>query len=189
MIGAMLYAHFTTSEGNFTTRLFDEEAPKTVANFTGLAEGTEGMDRSRAPAGRANAAVLQRHGVPPRHRRLHDPGRRSARPGHRRPGLQVRRRVPPEAAARQGRHPVDGQLAARTPTAASSSSRWRRRRGSTTSTACSARSSRAWTWSRRSAARATSKPGDRPVKPITVESVTIEKESRTAELEVGRVEP
>ena|SRR5205809_373625 len=36
----MLYAHFTTSEGNFTARLFDEEAPKTVANFVGLAEGT-----------------------------------------------------------------------------------------------------------------------------------------------------
>ena len=37
----MLYAHFTTSEGNFTVRLFDEEAPKTVANFTGLADGTK----------------------------------------------------------------------------------------------------------------------------------------------------
>ena len=37
----MLYAHFTTSEGNFTIQLFDEQAPKTVANFTGLAEGTK----------------------------------------------------------------------------------------------------------------------------------------------------
>jgi peptidyl-prolyl cis-trans isomerase A (cyclophilin A) len=36
----MLYAHFTTSEGNFTIQLFEEQAPKTVANFTGLAEGT-----------------------------------------------------------------------------------------------------------------------------------------------------
>ena len=36
----MLNAHFTTSEGNFTIRLFDEEAPNTVANFVGLAEGT-----------------------------------------------------------------------------------------------------------------------------------------------------
>ena len=36
----MLFAHFTTSEGNFTARLFDAEVPKTVANFTGLAEGT-----------------------------------------------------------------------------------------------------------------------------------------------------
>src|SRR5712691_930432 len=37
----MLLAHFTTSEGNFTIRLFDLEAPKTVANFTGLAEGAK----------------------------------------------------------------------------------------------------------------------------------------------------
>jgi peptidyl-prolyl cis-trans isomerase A (cyclophilin A) len=37
----MLYAHFTTSEGNFTARLFDAETPNTVANFTGLADGTK----------------------------------------------------------------------------------------------------------------------------------------------------
>ena len=35
-----VYADFTTSEGNFTIRLFDVEAPKTVENFVGLAEGT-----------------------------------------------------------------------------------------------------------------------------------------------------
>jgi peptidyl-prolyl cis-trans isomerase A (cyclophilin A) len=37
----MLNAHFTTSEGRFTVRLFDEDAPKTVANFVELAEGTK----------------------------------------------------------------------------------------------------------------------------------------------------
>jgi peptidyl-prolyl cis-trans isomerase A (cyclophilin A) len=37
----MLYAHFTTSEGNFTARLFDAETPNTVANFTGLADGSK----------------------------------------------------------------------------------------------------------------------------------------------------
>jgi peptidyl-prolyl cis-trans isomerase A (cyclophilin A) len=37
----MLIAHFTTSEGNFTARLFDAEVPATVANFTGLAEGSK----------------------------------------------------------------------------------------------------------------------------------------------------
>jgi hypothetical protein len=37
----MLNAHFTTSEGNFTVRLFDEEVPNTVANFVGLAQGTK----------------------------------------------------------------------------------------------------------------------------------------------------
>jgi peptidyl-prolyl cis-trans isomerase A (cyclophilin A) len=34
-------AHFTTSEGAFTVELFEKEAPKTVANFVGLAEGTK----------------------------------------------------------------------------------------------------------------------------------------------------
>ena len=37
----MLNAHFTTTEGNFTVRLFDEDVPNTVANFVGLAEGTK----------------------------------------------------------------------------------------------------------------------------------------------------
>ena len=36
-----VYAQFITSEGNFTIRLFDQEAPKTVENFIGLAEGTK----------------------------------------------------------------------------------------------------------------------------------------------------
>jgi peptidyl-prolyl cis-trans isomerase A (cyclophilin A) len=37
----MLHAHFTTSLGDFKVRLFDAEAPATVANFVGLAEGTK----------------------------------------------------------------------------------------------------------------------------------------------------
>jgi peptidyl-prolyl cis-trans isomerase A (cyclophilin A) len=37
----MLQAHFTTSEGRFTVRLFEEEVPQTVANFVGLVEGTK----------------------------------------------------------------------------------------------------------------------------------------------------
>jgi peptidyl-prolyl cis-trans isomerase A (cyclophilin A) len=37
----MVFAHFTTSEGNFTARLFDAETPNTVANFTGLADGSK----------------------------------------------------------------------------------------------------------------------------------------------------
>ena len=36
-----VYAQFVTSEGSFTVRLFDQEAPKTVENFVGLAEGTK----------------------------------------------------------------------------------------------------------------------------------------------------
>jgi len=35
------YAHFSTNHGSFTVRLFEREAPKTVANFVGLAEGTK----------------------------------------------------------------------------------------------------------------------------------------------------
>jgi peptidyl-prolyl cis-trans isomerase A (cyclophilin A) len=37
----MLNAHFTTTDGSFTIRLFEEEAPNTVANFVGLVEGTK----------------------------------------------------------------------------------------------------------------------------------------------------
>ena len=36
-----IYAHFDTTLGGFTVRLFDKEAPKTVANFVELAEGTK----------------------------------------------------------------------------------------------------------------------------------------------------
>ena len=35
------YAVFETSEGTIVCRLFEKEAPKTVANFTSLAEGTK----------------------------------------------------------------------------------------------------------------------------------------------------
>ena len=41
MVSNGMYARFITSEGTFTARLFDKEAPKTVENFVGLAEGTK----------------------------------------------------------------------------------------------------------------------------------------------------
>ena len=36
-----VYAEFITNEGNFTVLLHDQEAPRTVENFIGLAEGTK----------------------------------------------------------------------------------------------------------------------------------------------------
>ena len=35
-----------TSEGDIKINLFDDETPETVANFLGLADRREGMDRS-----------------------------------------------------------------------------------------------------------------------------------------------
>ena len=37
----MLHALFTTTEGHFKVRLFDTDVPKTVEHFAGLAEGTK----------------------------------------------------------------------------------------------------------------------------------------------------
>ena len=153
----MLHAHFTTSEGAFTVQFFEAEAPNTVANFVGLAEGTKEWTDPRSRQ-EGEAAVLRRADLPPRHRRIHDPGRRSARHRHRRARLQVRRRVPSQAAPQQGRACCRWPTPGPAPTAASSSSRSRRRRGSTTSTASSAKSSKAWTSWRRSAARRRASP-------------------------------
>src|SRR5213596_3002572 len=36
-----VYAHFDTTLGPFTAELFDKQTPKTVANFTGLADGSK----------------------------------------------------------------------------------------------------------------------------------------------------
>jgi peptidyl-prolyl cis-trans isomerase A (cyclophilin A) len=44
------YAHFTTSNGNFIARLFVEDAPKTVANFVGLATGQKAWKDPRTNA-------------------------------------------------------------------------------------------------------------------------------------------
>ncbi|HND84322.1 MAG TPA: peptidylprolyl isomerase, partial [Pseudobdellovibrionaceae bacterium] len=36
-----MFAIFTTNRGTFKAKLFNEQAPQTVANFVGLAEGTK----------------------------------------------------------------------------------------------------------------------------------------------------
>ena len=45
-----VYAQFVTSEGNFTVRLYNDRAPKTVENFVGLAEGTKEWNDPRTNA-------------------------------------------------------------------------------------------------------------------------------------------
>ena len=60
----MSIAHFTTSEGNFAVRLFDDLAPKTVANFVGLAEGTiewtDPRTRQKSKAPYYNGTIFHR---------------------------------------------------------------------------------------------------------------------------------
>jgi peptidyl-prolyl cis-trans isomerase A (cyclophilin A) len=45
--GKDLYATFNTSEGTFVVHLFSKDAPKTVANFVGLATGEKGWTDPR----------------------------------------------------------------------------------------------------------------------------------------------
>jgi peptidyl-prolyl cis-trans isomerase A (cyclophilin A) len=45
-----LYATFETSLGNITCRLFPEQAPKTVANFAGLAKGEKEFSDAKTRA-------------------------------------------------------------------------------------------------------------------------------------------
>ena len=101
-------AQFITSEGSFTVRLYDQEAPQTVENFIGLTEGTkEWIDP------RTNQKVKQPYydGVI-FHRVIKGFMIQGGDPlgaGHRRAGLHVCGRVPPEAPPQQGRDPVDGE--------------------------------------------------------------------------------
>ncbi len=54
-------ATFKTSEGTFKAKLFDTEAPETVANFIGLAEGTkEWNSRSKKGAKLYDGSIFHR---------------------------------------------------------------------------------------------------------------------------------
>ena len=123
------YAHFETSLGNFTVELFDTKAPKTVANFVGLVEGTKEWKHPKTQR-EAPDTSIRRHRLSSRHQGLRDSGRRSA---------QELAPADPATTSRTSSIPTCATIApascrwptpARTPTAASSSSRSARRRTS-----------------------------------------------------------
>jgi peptidyl-prolyl cis-trans isomerase A (cyclophilin A) len=169
----MLYAHFTTSEGNFTARLFDAETPNTVANFTGLADGskewTDPRSGQRVKQPYFNGTVFHRviadfmiQGGDPLGQGTGGPGYNFADEfhatlRHSKPGILSMANRGPNTNGGQffitlvptpwldDKHSVFGEIVEGMDVV--------KKIGGTP----------------------TSKPGDRPVKPITIETVTIEK--------------
>ena len=169
----MLYAHFTTSEGNFTARLFDAETPNTVANFTGLADGskewTDPRSGQRVKQPYFNGTVFHRviadfmiQGGDPLGQGTGGPGYNFADEfhptlRHSKAGILSMANRGPNTNGGQffitlvptpwldGKHSVFGEIVEGMDVV--------KKIGGTP----------------------TSKPGDRPVKPITIQSVTIEK--------------
>jgi peptidyl-prolyl cis-trans isomerase A (cyclophilin A) len=169
----MLYAHFTTSEGNFSARLFDAETPKTVANFTGLADGSKEWTDPRT--GRAvkqpyfNGTMFHRviegfmiQGGDPLGQGTGGPGYTFADEFH--PKLR-HSKAGILSMANRGPNTNGGQFfitLAATP--------WLDDKHSVFGEVVEGMDV-----VKKIGGTPTSKPGDRPVKPITVESVTIEK--------------
>ncbi len=169
----MLIAHFTTSEGNFDIQLFDDKAPSTVANFVGLAEGTkEWTDprtgkKSKAPY--YNGTIFHRvidgfmiQGGDPLGQGTGGPGYRFADEFH--PTLRhVKEGI--LSMANAGPNTNGGQFfitLAATP--------WLDNKHSVFGEVVGGMDV-----VKKIGATKTSKPGDRPVTPITLQSVTIEK--------------
>ena len=169
----MLLAHFTTSEGNFTARLFDAEAPNTVANFTGLAEGSKQWTDPRS--GRKvtqpyyNGTIYHRvidgfmiQGGDPLGQGTGGPGYTFADEFH--PKLR-HARAGVLSMANRGRDTNGGQFfitLAETP--------WLDNKHSVFGEV-----TEGMDVVRKIGASATTKPGDRPIKAITIESVRIER--------------
>ena len=169
----MLLAHFTTSEGNFTARLFDAEAPNTVANFTGLAEGSKRWTDPRS--GRAvsqpyyNGTIFHRvidgfmiQGGDPLGQGTGGPGYTFADEFH--PKLR-HARAGVLSMANRGRDTNGGQFfitLAETP--------WLDNKHSVFGEV-----TEGMDVVKKIGASATTKPGDRPIKAITIESVRIER--------------
>ena len=82
------YAIFDTTEGAIVVRLFETDAPVTVKNFIELAEGSREWSHPTTRE-KSNNPLYNGTDLSPRHSRLHDPGWRSDRHRHGRPGLQV----------------------------------------------------------------------------------------------------
>ncbi len=169
----MLLAHFTTSEGPFTIELFDGEAPNTVATFIGLAEGTkewtDPRTRQKTKAPYYNGTIFHRviegfmiQGGDPLGQGTGGPGFtfgdefHPARK-HDKPGILSMANRGPNTNGGQffitldatpwldGKHSVFGEVTSGMDVV------------------------------KKIGATPTSKPGDRPLKPITVETVTIER--------------
>jgi len=166
-------AHFTTTEGPFTVELFEKEAPKTVANFVGLAEGTkEWTDPRTGKKGAGpyyNGTIFHRviadfmiQGGDPLGQGTGGPGYRFADEfnrarRHNKPGVLSMANSGPNTNGGQffitlvptpwldDKHSVFGEVVSGMDVV--------EKIGKTP----------------------TSKPGDRPLKPITIESVTIER--------------
>jgi peptidyl-prolyl cis-trans isomerase A (cyclophilin A) len=169
----MLLAHFTTSEGNFSIQLFDDLAPKTVANFTGLAEGskewTDPRTGKKSTAPYYNGTIFHRvidgfmiQGGDPLGQGTGGPGYKFAdefhpKAKHTKAGVLSMANAGPNTNGGQffitldatpwldNKHSVFGEVVSGMDVV--------KKIGSTQ----------------------TSKPGDRPVKPITIQSVTIER--------------
>ena len=122
------YAVFTTTEGTVVCRLFEKDTPKTVANFTDLAEGerewTHPISRKKSKDPLYHGTIFHRV-IPNFMIQGGDP----AGTGMGGPGYQF------EDETKGSPHKFDSPAnwqwptPAPTPTARNSSSRWRRRRG------------------------------------------------------------
>jgi len=169
----MVYAHFTTSEGKFTIQLFDEDVPRTVENFVGLATGakewTDPRTGRKATGPYYNGTIFHRviagfmiQGGDPLGQGTGGPGYKfadelSPKRRHGKAGVLSMANSGPNTNGGQffitlaatpwldDKHSVFGEVVEGMDVV--------KKIGNTT----------------------TSKPGDRPVKAITVESVTIEK--------------
>ncbi|MEZ5214806.1 MAG: peptidylprolyl isomerase [Microbacterium sp.] len=78
-----------TNHGDIVVNLFGDQAPRTVANFTGLADGSQAW--TDPATGKPGEGPLYTDVI--FHRiisELHDPGRRPARSGCRRPCYNFR---------------------------------------------------------------------------------------------------